>query len=160
MCSRPPSSRSTRRPQAATSPGSPGKQTALGGGAAADPAPLLAGGAAEAGRNRCDWRGPQPEGAEPLYQRSLSRGAGSLAAGVRRRGRDSESRWASGLARGWQEGAAAAGRRTRVCKAAASRGPALLRPGLGLICGEAAAPLTPKRRRLWRQPRPQPCCAM
>lgn len=39
-------------------------------------------------------------------------------------------------------------------------GPPSPRPGLGLIGGKAASPCTPKRRRLWRQRRPQPCCAM
>lgn len=39
-------------------------------------------------------------------------------------------------------------------------GPASPRPWLGLIGGKAASPRTPKRRRLRRQRRPQPCCAM
>lgn len=41
-----------------------------------------------------------------------------------------------------------------------TRGQASPSPGLGLSGGEAAAPRTPKTRRLWRQRQPQPCCAM
>lgn len=58
---------------------------AMGGRAAAERAPLLAGRAAAEGRGRRDWRGAQPRGAGPLYLRSPRRGAGSRAAGVRRR---------------------------------------------------------------------------
>lgn len=148
----PPSSRSSRRPQAAGSRGGPGTQPAPGGEAAAERAPLLAGGAAEAGRSRRDWRGPRPEGAGPLYQRRPSRGAGSRAAGVRRRRGHPDSRLAGG--RGGRRAQAA------VCRAAASPGPASPSPEPSLIGGEAAARSTPKRRRLWRQRRPQPCCAM
>lgn len=64
-----------------------------------DRAPLLDGRAVRAGRTRRDWRGHQSERAGPLYQRSACRGAGSRAAGVRRRRRDRESQPA-----GWQAG--------------------------------------------------------
>lgn len=153
---------SSRKPSASASchlPRRPGEtRPALAGRAAAERTPLLAGGAAEEGRGRRDWREPQPEGAGPLYQRSPCSAAGSRAAGVRRRRGDPGSRRAGGLARGWWGGRG--GRGARVCGAAASRGPASPSPGLGLSGGEAAAPRTPKRRRLWRQRRPQPCCAM
>ncbi|XP_021572333.1 E3 ubiquitin-protein ligase MYLIP [Carlito syrichta] len=76
---------STRRPQAATSPGGRGTQPGLGGRAAAGREPRLAGGTAEEGRGRRDWRETEPKGAGPLYQRSPCSGAGSRAAGVCRR---------------------------------------------------------------------------
>lgn len=90
----PPSSRSPRRPQAATS---------WGGRAAAERAPLLAGRAAAEGRGRRDWRGPQQKGAGRLYQRSppsRRRQSGCWSAAPPRR----PGRPAGGLARGWRGG--------------------------------------------------------
>lgn len=83
-----------------------------------DRAPLLDGRAVRAGRTRRDWRGHQSERAGPLYQRSACRGAGSRAAGVRRRRGDRESQPA-----GWQAGGGRARRPQGAGQGSAGRQP-------------------------------------
>lgn len=83
-----------------------------------DRAPLLDGRAVRAGRSCRDWRGNQPERAGPLYQRSPCRGAGSRAAGVRRRRGDRESEPA-----GWQAGGGRARRPQSAGQGSAGRQP-------------------------------------